>query len=133
MTVKEIIEQTTTTDLLYGIQKANITLFYEEFKLFMDVYEELKNSDKAKPKFSLAFFDGPFGFPHVLKVHSNGRRDILVPSAMFIANCDILDKTEKLSEIDMLTYLILHFVALLNMEKPYEFLARRHDLDLMDE
>ena len=132
MTVKEIIEKTTINDVMDEVSRMNICTFYEDFKLFMEVYDDLKNSTERKRKFSLVFFNGPYDFPHAMKVSSNGRRQILVANAKSVANCDILDKTGKLSELEMLTYLIFHLVALLQAETPYDFLAKRHNVDLME-
>lgn len=107
----------------------NISIFFEDFKFFMDVYDELKNSTESKRKFSLAFFNGSYDFPYVMKVFPKGRCEALVATPKAIANCDVFDKTGKLSKLDMITYLILHFVALRQVEAPHDFLLKRFNVN----
>lgn len=125
MTVKEIVDKTTMNDVIDVVAKMSISIFYEDFPVFIDVYNEFKNSTEDKKKFSLTFFDGPYDFPYVMKVFPKGRREALVTTPKAIANCDIFDKTGKLSEVEMLTFLMLHFVALREAESPQEFLLKR--------
>lgn len=125
MTVKEIVDKTTMNDVIDVVAKMSISIFFEDFPVFIDVYNELKNSTEDKKKFSLAFFNGPDKFPSVVKVSPNGRREVLVTTPKKIAICDIFDKTETLSEVEMLTFLMLHFVALREAESPQEFLLKR--------
>ena len=125
MTVKEIVDKTTMDDVIDVVSEMNISTFFEDFQILMNVYDELKNSTEDKKKFSLAFINGSNKFPSVVKVNSKGRCEVLVTPLKKIANCEIFDKTETLSEVEMLALLMLHFVALREAELPQEFLLKR--------
>ena len=124
MTIKEIIKTYTYNDIVNKLNDIDYLLCYEDVVLFRRVYEVLSMSTGISRKESIAFIRAG-NHPFAVMMDEKGEANHLVAIMSSIVNCEIYDDEGVLSDLEMLIYIIMHYMALETGEKPYVFLDMR--------
>ena len=124
MTIKNLLNTYSMDEILEFIDSQDYTMYFDELIMFKQVYDIFKESSGNQREESIAFLRASNGKPLAVMVDKNKEYNYLVARIPSIVNCEIRDTEETMSDIEMLSYVILHYVALELREKPSVFLER---------
>lgn len=135
MKIKEILDTYTFEDIVKSIADMDICLFHDDYVKLTEVYDAMKASKSTKnSKDKIVIKRAPNNYPLATKELPSGKSKILICYCADVVNCELGNKTtEKMSDVTMLCYALLHFVALELREVPYEFLKARFEANEEDD
>ena len=124
MTIKNLLNTYSMDEILEFIDSQGYTMYFDELIMFKRVYDIFKDSSGNQREESIAFLRVSNGKPLAVMVDKKEEYCHLVARIPSIVNCQISDTESTMSDIEMLSYVILHYVALESGEIPYNFLDR---------
>lgn len=124
MTVKNLLNTYSMDEILEFIDSQGYTMYFDELMMFKRVYDIFKESSGNQREESITFLRVSNGKPLAVMVDKNDEYIHLVARIPSIVNCEISDTENNMTDIEMLSYVILHYVALELGETPYIFLER---------
>ena len=135
MKIKEILDTNTFEDVVEAIADMDICLFHDDYVKLTEVYDAMKASKSTKNiKDKLVFRKAPNNYPMATRELPGGKAKILICSCADVVSCEVENKTNvKMNDVTMLSYVILHFVALELREVPYAFLRDRFEASEEDD
>lgn len=135
MKIKEMLDIYTFEDIVKAIGEMDICLFHEDYVKLTEVYDVMKASKSTKnSKDKIVIRRAPNHYPLAAKELPSGKAKILICYCADVMNCELENRTtEKMSDVTMLCYVLLHFVALELREVPYEFLKDRFEANEEDD